>query len=531
VSLRKNSAKVSRAALEGDGQDAVAAEQALAPLAPAPATPIPGSSEDLFRLAQEAAHIGTWEWDPTTDTRTLSAELHRLFGTDPSDPHHAEAWTSRVHRDDRPEVEAAMKQGYDAGFMEFEYRYQHPEQGLRWFFCKGRRVLPQSRMYGIVLDVTERKNAEIGAARLAAIVESSEDAIVSKNLDGVITSWNTGAQRIFEYTPEEAIGRHITLIIPPEHQDEETEILRRLRAGQRIDHFDTVRVAKSGRLVDVSLTISPIKDSQQRVVGASKIARDVTDRKQVERALREAHELLEQRVRERTAELELAQEALRNLSGRLMQAQDEERRRIARELHDSAGQLLAAINMNMVPIQSEAGKLGPQFSKAVDESLDLVDQLSQELRTISHLLHPPMLDEAGLEFALQWFVEGFARRSKIDVNFELAPEIGRLSRGLETTIFRLVQECLTNIHRHSGSPTAQIRITQHGEELRMEICDQGRGMLQGNHAKPGVGVQGMRERVRLLGGRLDIRSSPGSGTAVLATLPLAQPVAEVSEVY
>ena len=142
-----------------------------------------------------------------------------------------------------------------------------------------------------------------------------------------------------------------------------------------------------------------------------------------------------------------------------------------------------------------------------------------------------MLDEAGLEFALQWFVEGFAQRSKIDVDFELAPEIGRLSRELETTIFRLVQESLTNIHRHSGSATAQIRITRDGEELRMEIRDQGRGISQGNNRpKPGVGVQGMRERVRLLGGQLEIRSSPGSGTTVIATLPVVQPVAEVSEV-
>jgi signal transduction histidine kinase len=316
------------------------------------------------------------------------------------------------------------------------------------------------------------------------------------------------------------------MIIAPEHRDEETEILRRLRAGQRIDHFDTVRVAKSGRLVDISLTVSPVKDSHGRVIGASKIARDITQRKQTEKALREAHELLEQRVRERTIELELAEEALRTLSGRLMQAQDEERRRIARELHDSAGQLLAALNMNLVPVQAEAGKLGEPFAKAVDESLSLVEELSQELRTISHLLHPPMRDEAGLEFALQWFVEGFAQRSKIDVDFELGPEIGRLPAEVETTVFRLVQECLTNIHRHSGSRTAQVRLTRQGEQLRVEVRDQGRGMvLDGNHARPGVGIQGMRERVRQFGGRLDIQSPRGQGTTIIATLQVPQPVA------
>jgi signal transduction histidine kinase len=182
--------------------------------------------------------------------------------------------------------------------------------------------------------------------------------------------------------------------------------------------------------------------------------------------------------------------------------------------------------MNLVPIQAEAGKLGEPFAKAVDESLGLIDQLSQELRTISHLLHPPMLDEAGLEFALQWFIEGFAQRSKIDVDFELAPEIGRLPSEVETAVFRLVQECLTNIHRHSGSRTAQILLTREGEQLRVSVRDQGRGMvLDGSHARPGVGIQGMRERLRQLGGHLEIQSRKDQGTTIIATLPVAQLVA------
>src|SRR5581483_5285457 len=134
----------------------------------------------------------------------------------------------------------------------------------------------------------ERARAEELRSRLAAIVESSDDAIVSKNLDGVIRSWNGGAERIFGYTAAEAVGRHITLIIPPERHDEEREILARLRRGERIDHFETVRVAKDGRRLDISLTVSPVRDAAGRIVGASKVARDVTDRKRAEEALREA---------------------------------------------------------------------------------------------------------------------------------------------------------------------------------------------------------------------------------------------------
>jgi signal transduction histidine kinase len=183
--------------------------------------------------------------------------------------------------------------------------------------------------------------------------------------------------------------------------------------------------------------------------------------------------------------------------------------------------------MNLVPIQSEADKLGPGCVRAVNESLQLVEQLSRELRTISHLLHPPMLDEAGLEFALQWYVEGFAERSNIEVDFELAPDLGRLSREAEIAIFRLVQESLTNIHRHAESPTASVRIFREGQEISVQISDQGKGMPAGQlngrgFAKAGVGVQGMRERLRQLKGKLEIVSGPG-GTRVQASLPAPVP--------
>ncbi len=227
---------------------------------------------------------------------------------------------------------------------------------------------------------------------LAAIVDSSDDAIVSKNLDGVITSWNVGAMRLFGYTAEEAVGQPITLIVPPERLNEEKGILDRLKRGERVDHFETVRRRKDGTATDVSLTISPVKDGANRVIGASKVARDISERKQIERLLRENDDRLtalardlERQVDARTTELqhrnsEILQqsEQLRGLSCRLRQSQDDERRRIARELHRQRGP-----NRHRPGPESRPPRLGTQgnveVSKALQESGELVDQLGKEI--------------------------------------------------------------------------------------------------------------------------------------------------------
>jgi PAS domain S-box-containing protein len=489
---------------------------------------------------------------------------------------------------------------------------------------------------------------------LAAIVESADDAIVAKNLDGIITSWNAGAERIFGYTEQEVLGKPITIVIPPELHSQERQILQRLRAGERIDHFETERVTKNGKRLRVSLTISPIRNASGKVIGASKIARDITKIKEVEQALRdseqtmrfsleagnfgtwywdfatgkvhwsenmekivgqlpgsfrgtfeafleligtedrpkveqavqrslegdgkyhvtyrqrradgsigwmeavgqvtydesnrptsmmgvcrditerrrsedelrEAREKLELRVHERTLELERAQERLRMLSSRLLRMQDDERRRIARELHDTAGQTLVALNLNLVPVEEELRQKDPRLASRISESLHLIEDLSRDLRTISHLLHPPLLDEAGLYSAVRWYLEGFAERSKINVDLQLDPDLGRLPAELETAMFRIVQECLTNIHLHSGSSSASIVISHDTDNVKLEIRDQGKGMPM-PLTRVGVGIQGMGERVRQLGGQLDIDSGSG-GTRVTATFPAKVAAAEKS---
>jgi signal transduction histidine kinase len=248
-------------------------------------------------------------------------------------------------------------------------------------------------------------------------------------------------------------------------------------------------------------------------------------------ALQIAQGQLEEKVQQRTVALDTANHNLSELSSRLLRLQDEERRRIARELHDSVGQTLAALSMNLSAVGSEIERLSKTASLVAD-SATLVNDMSTDIRTISYLLHPPLLDEAGLSSALTWYVKGFSERSKIEVDLDIPEDFGRLPRDLETAVFRIVQECLTNIHRHADSPVAKVRIAQRDGHIRVEVQDKGKGISQQERAEivssvngtPGVGIRGMRERLRQLGGTLDLSSDgEGKGTLIAARLPIHVP--------
>lgn len=391
------------------------------------------------------------------------------------------------------------------------------------------------------------RGLRLDAELLAAIVASSDDAIISKTLDGIITSWNQSAERIFGYTAQEAIGRPITLIIPRDRWDEETDIIGRLRRGERVDHFHTVRMRKDGSTVDVSLTISPVRDSSGRVIGASKVARDITQQRRAEERERRATaaakvaeenyrklaETLNVEVQARTKELEerndevlRKSEQLRELSWRLLRTQDEERRHVARELHDSAGQTLTVLGISLALFIQKARRNAPELAADAAQFQESIQQLHTEIRTTSYLLHPPLLDENGLTSALDWYVQGLIERSGLDISLQLPKGLGRLPRDIELTIFRLVQECLTNIHRHSASKTASIRLTRYANRITVTVQDQGKGMSRARLAEiqsgvSGLGIRGIRERLLQFGGSLTVESD-SSGTTVLVTIPLAK---------
>ena len=480
-------------------------------------------NENRFRLAQVAAQIGTWEWDSDGKNTSLSSELHHMFGTEASDPDHVQTWKSRVLAEDMPKVQAAMQESLKTGSMEFEYRYQDPQRGLRWFYCKGRRFTEgDTRLFGVVLDITERKqiaealrnaHEELEArvqqrtaelqrrteevSAQADLLNLANDAIFVRTLDDKITYWNQGAERLYGWSRAEVLQKTPHQILRTEFPQPFEEIKAQLlRDGQW--QGELTHSKRDGSRITVASRWSMWWSPEGKPLGFLEVNSDITERKR-------------------------AEEGLRTISGRLLQMQDDERRRIARELHDSAGQTLVALDMNLASIQREAKQLSPQALKTCSESLDLVKELSRELRTISHLLHPPLLDEAGLPSAVRWYVEGFAERSKIRVNLDLDANLGRLSSECETAIFRIVQESLTNIHRHSGSPTASISISRTRRQVRLEVHDQGKGISvqkqrNSGSMKRGVGIQGMHERVRQLGGRLQINSGKG-GTSVVAILP------------
>jgi len=348
------------------------------------------------------------------------------------------------------------------------------------------------------LDASER--------RYQSLIEGVRDyAIFMLTPDGHVASWNLGAERTKGYRANEIVGRHFSCFYPEEDIRDgkpERQLMTATAEGRVED--EGWRVRKDGSRFWASVVVTALRDDEGRLQGFSRVTRNITERKR-------------------------AEDSVRELSGRLLQIQDEERRHFARELHDSAGQMLAALSMNLAPLETEASKIGPNAANLVRESVNLVGELSKQVRTISHLLHPPLLDEVGLSSALRLYVEGFAERSKIAVDLEIPSNFGRLSRDWETTIFRIVQESLTNIHRHSGSQVARIHVYRSETEVRVEVQDAGTGISPEKRSemestgKTGVGIRGMRERLRQLGGTLEIDTVPdGTGAIVIARLPIVK---------
>jgi PAS domain S-box-containing protein len=466
-----------------------------------------------------------------------------------------------------------------------------------------------------------RKRAQEARVRYAAIVESSDDAIISKNLDGIILSWNAGAQRIFGFTETEAVGQPITILIPHELRDEESKILHRLEAGERIEHYETVRITKGGEKVSVSLTISPMRDSAGKIVGVSKIARDITDRKRAEQALRESEarfrlaadeapvliwmsdtnklctyfntpwldftgrsmesELgygwaegvhsedlqrcfatytrafdqrqpfrMEYRLHRHDGEYRwvldvgvprfnadgsfagyigsvvdvteqrLAQETLDRLGGKLIDAQEKERSRIARELHDDICQRLAILSLE---IEHSVRNLDvtPAQSERIQEVWEHCSEIAGDVQALSHELHSSILDHLGMIAAVKNFCSEFSRQQGVVVEFTHEDVPSSLPQDVSLCLFRVVQEALHNAVKHSGVSFFQVRLQGAPDGIDLEVRDAGGGFdVKKMEENGGLGLISMQERIHLVKGTFAIDSQSNWGTTIRARVPL-----------
>jgi len=365
----------------------------------------------------------------------------------------------------------------------------------------------------VTRDLSERRRAEIALRRsedrFRLMSEAVQDyAIFMLDPEGHVSTWNTGARRIKGYQAEEIIGQHFSVFYLDEDNragkpSRELEIA--VEQGRCED--EGWRVRKDGSTFWANVTITPVRDETNKLIGFAKVTRDATERMQKERSLRD-------------------------LTSHLLQMQDEERRRIGRDLHDTLGQCVTAIKISL---DSLATCLEPNtvIGQQVTQCVRLAEECVKEVRTISYLLYPPMLEEMGLKSAIPWYLEGFTARSGIQVTFEVSADFKRLSRDAELALFRVLQESLTNVHRHSGSQTAHVQLRMNDGEAILEVKDDGKGMpsmiLEASgeswQRAIGVGLRGMRERLGQLGGKLEISSTP-SGATVTARVTARVPAAE-----
>ncbi len=467
--------------------------------------------KNRYEAAIRASGQILYDWDIVSNEVVYGGDYERILGYSAEDlAGGLPRFMDLVHPDDRDMVRAEAQRvlatrepiSQDCRLRTKDGRYILVKgQG---YFCLddiGNIV----RMVGFISDITEQRRAEeelrASEERFRSAFARAATGMLLVDLEGRFIEANAAYCGITGYTQAELASLTFLAITHPEDVQESALPFEQLVAGQIPSYVLEKRyIRKDGCVVWARISAMLVRDAKNLALYVVSIVEDISERKR-------------------------AEEELSALSQRLLRVQDEERRRLARELHDSTAQNIAALCLNLGVVSELAERLDGPAQKALRECQELGEQCIRELRTFSYLLHPPVLDDLGLCSALRWYVEGFAQRSGIEVALDIAPDLGRLPRELELVLFRIIQESLTNIHRHSGSRTAFIRIVRHAGEVFMQVRDQGRGIVGGlgpngtGTARVGVGIAGMRERVRLAGGHLRIRSHPG-GTDVEVLVPL-----------
>jgi PAS domain S-box-containing protein len=362
-------------------------------------------------------------------------------------------------------------------------------------------------------------------AQFRLLVEAVQDyAIFMLDPVGNVSTWNAGAERIKQYKASEIIGKHFSIFYPEEdkqHGKPSWELIIARHEGKFED--EGWRIRKDGSRFWANVIITAVKDRSGKLLGFAKVTRDITAKMEAQQALK--REIAERRAAQ--MQLHKSEKSLRELSLHLLRSQDEERRRIGRDLHDSLGQYLAVLKMKLDSAATLAKEKHDEISEDIEQCIRLTEDSVKEVRTVSYLLYPPMLEEMGLKSAIPWYLDGFSARSGIKTTFKIETDFERLPRDSELALFRVLQESLTNVHRHSGSQVADIRLSVKEDIFTLEIEDRGKGVSRELFEEGGedwmgalgVGVRGMNERMRQLGGKLEIVPRD-KGTLVRATLPV-----------
>jgi PAS domain S-box-containing protein len=389
--------------------------------------------------------------------------------------------------------EEHLFRGYDLGAVDFLFKPIVPEilRSKVAVFVELSRSAQRQRKQAEILAKAELK--------FRSLLEAAPDAMLITTAEGEVVLANSRADDLFGYSRQELIGSNIRDLVP-------SWTLNSYHVGE------LASVRKDGSTLPSEISSSPLQTEEGLLITSA--IRDISERKQAE-----------QRIAEQTQQLYEANRELRHLSSRIVAIRDEERRRLGRELHDSQGQYLAAIKMNLETIETTDAVLSGVQKSALTEAITLLERSMREIRVISHLLHPPLLDEIGLQAVVPWYLNSFSERSGIQIELEMPSDIAKLPDQVELAVFRVLQECLTNVHRHSGSKVAKVKILPVETSVVLEVSDRGRGVSSQNGSEPvmGVGITGMRERVRELGGQFEINSS-SDGTVVRAVLPVSEQI-------
>jgi PAS domain S-box-containing protein len=505
-------------------------------------------AQQSLEVALDASRTGVWDVDLTTGAARTDIRHDQIFGY--AEP--VAAWSLDIFREhilpeDVWKLERAFEHAMKTAVFDLEVRVRRSDGVVCWVYDRGRVYYDDEgrprRMAGATLDTTERKETEerlrASEERLRLVIEGVEDyAIFTTDAGGRVETWNAGAQHMFGYTEAEAVSRHMELIFTPEDRERGTpeEEMRRAREeGRAAD--ERWHVSKQGARFYVSGVLVPLRDGGGELTGYAKIARDLTERKELEDALRRAHDELEGRVRERTAELQEltgqllaevkeranAEGQVRELLRRLVTVQEEERRRISRELHDTLGQQLAALSLYIDLIKTESDG-SARLREHIGRTQDIFDRLNADVDFLAWELRPVALDQLGLDAALETFVREWSQHFRIEATYRgLGTEGPRLSPEVETNLYRILQEALQNVHKHAGATHVSVLLERRDGRVALIVEDNGHGYDPeaevAADSNKGMGVVNMRERAALVGGTFEIESSPGAGVTIFVRLP------------